>query len=216
MNNFLSYNRYTNLDGVEWRIINFLINSTDEHAENLWKMLKYNTIDCLSQPSVPKKERLAMVYRDDGVSDDKRVFMMPYVNDSWTAQSARLDIFVDRIVPKNQVYSQVNIGFEIIVNNKINNIRNNAKEIENPNPGEFNEDDELVVKYKSRVTSLLAELLAELNGRDVAGVGELQHNTEVNPYATSVYKIFNKDYYGFYVVMSTFMGENSVSPDNGW
>ena len=45
MDEFLDYNRYTNLDGVEWRIIDFLINSTDEHAESLWKMLKYNTID---------------------------------------------------------------------------------------------------------------------------------------------------------------------------
>lgn len=217
MDEFLDYNRYTNLDGVEWRIIDFLINSTDTHAESLWKMLKYNTIDCLSQPSVPIKERRAMVYKDDGVSDDKNVFMMPYVNDSWTAQSARLDVFVDRIVPVNQVYSQVNIGFEIIVHNKINNIKNNANEISNPNPGEFNNDDELVIKYKSRATSLLAALLAELNGRDVAGVGTLQHNTQINSYSLTRYQMFNnKDYYGFYTVMTTLMGETSNSPDYGW
>ena len=158
-----------------------------------------------------------MVYKDDGVSDDKNVFMMPYVNDSWTAQSARLDVFVDRIVPVNQVYSQVNIGFEIIVHNKINNIKNNANEINNPNPGEFNNDDELVIKYKSRATSLLAALLAELNGRDVAGVGTLQHNTQINSYSLTRYQMFNnKDYYGFYTVMTTLMGETSNSPDYGW
>ena len=34
------FNRYTNLEGVEWRIINALVKSDSKYAKKLWRMLK--------------------------------------------------------------------------------------------------------------------------------------------------------------------------------
>jgi hypothetical protein len=42
-----SFNRFTNLDNIEWNIINHLINSESQSVENLWKILKYDSPDCL-------------------------------------------------------------------------------------------------------------------------------------------------------------------------
>ena len=65
-----AFNRYTNLDGAEWRIIYALAASKTKHAKNLWRMLKYNTPDCLIRddsdvdPENPNyiANRLALVY----------------------------------------------------------------------------------------------------------------------------------------------------------
>ena len=45
-----AYNRFVNLDNIEYRIVNYLAKSTTKYANNLWKILKYDTEDCLSLP----------------------------------------------------------------------------------------------------------------------------------------------------------------------
>lgn len=58
------YNRFTNLDNVEWHIIDYLIKDTSKYAEYMWKILKYDSMDCLSQPALTQEEKLALVYKD--------------------------------------------------------------------------------------------------------------------------------------------------------
>ena len=43
-----AYNRFVNLDNIEYRIVNYLAKSKTKYANNLWKILKYDTEDCLS------------------------------------------------------------------------------------------------------------------------------------------------------------------------
>ena len=44
MNGFVTgsaFNRYTNLDNIEWKIIDYLVKSKSKYANYLWKILKY-------------------------------------------------------------------------------------------------------------------------------------------------------------------------------
>ena len=113
------FNRLTNLDGIEWKIITALVRTKNKYTSMLWKMLKYPTLSCLFEDDLTDREKFAMVYNGNGDASGYKVFLMPFIDDSWTTQSARLDIYVDRITPENRINSKVDIAFEIIVHNKI-------------------------------------------------------------------------------------------------
>ena len=55
---FNSLNRFENLDGLEAKIVNKLVNSTNKYADIFWKILKYDDLNALSQPSLDKKDSL--------------------------------------------------------------------------------------------------------------------------------------------------------------
>lgn len=209
----LDFNRYTNLDGLEWRIVNFLVQSKSKHADRLWKMLKDPSEDCLSIPSISVEDRYEMIYQDNGLSTTKQVFLEPYLDDAWEEQASRLDVFVDRIFPKNHISSQVNVGIEILVHNKISNIRELVEEEAiNPNPADY-AGQGLIIPIKNRATCLLKSVLAELNGQMIAGVGQLQCNSSMNPFSGVQSQVWNnRAYFGYQVTMCTLL--SGVSEDS--
>lgn len=214
-----NFNRYDNLDGVEWRVIWALVNSDSKYGKYLWKMLKNNKPDCLMGDDLSNKEKYKMVYRDNGESTAYKVFMMPFIDDGWTEQSSRLDVYVSRVSPTNYVSSKVDITIEIIVHNKINNIYGDADDDENPltNPTETDEDGNILTPSKSRATTMLKCVSAILNGAHIDGVGTLQLNEEVSPYCGARSYVWNnRNYFGYSVTFSTIMGQVSDNPKLGW
>lgn len=220
--NDIMFNRYTNLDGIEWRIIEALVKSDSKYAKLLWKMLKYDVPDCISNPEENKdlttKERYSLIYRDMGEASGKKVFMLPFIDDSWTDQSSRLNIYVERVDPYNYVVSKVNVCFEIVVHNKINNIYGDADEDNSStNPTEIDSDGNIVIKSKSRATTMLKCICALFNGMYIEGVGELALNQQTSPYCgVRSYVWNNRSYFGYAVTFSTLMGQVSETPDMGW
>lgn len=212
------FNRYTNLDNVEWRIIKHLVESSSKHANNIWKMLAYNEEDCLFREDLTSAEKWNLIYRDNGLSTNKKVFMTPYIDDAWEEQSSRLDIFVDQILPTNHVSSQVNICIEVLVHNKIANIYGDAEEDNiNTNPSELGPEGEILIPSKSRATTLLKSVLAELNGCFVAGVGDLQCNSKMNPYSRVQKYVWNNHaYFGYAITFCTLMSGVSDTPMVGY
>lgn len=212
------YNRYNELDGIEWRVIDALVKSDTKYGKYLWKMLKYNTPGCLSGDEILNREKYKMVYRDNGESSRYKVFMLPFIDDGWTEQTSRLDVYVSRIEPLDHIRSSVDITIEIIVHNKINNIYGDADE-ENPltNPTETDEDGNILIPSKSRATTMLKSVLAILNGVFVEGVGTLQCNSKVSPYCgVKSYVWNNRSYFGYSVTFSTIMARQSDNPSCGW
>ena len=175
------------------------------------------------------KKRWDMVYTGADEASDKKVFLFPFVDDAWKERSARLDIYVDDILPKDQVVSTVLIGIDIIVHNKINNITNLSME---DNPAEvqvlydkdgkpLEEDGEVVsipiTITKSRVTTMLKSVLAELNGAFVAGVGLMQANQTMSPKCGAKRMVWNnRDYIGHQVVFGSLMSGVSTVPGVGF
>lgn len=220
--NTSEFNRYTNLDGLEWRIINALVKSDTKHAKKLWKMLKYNTADCISNPEdcpeLSTKEKYAMIDRDNAEASGKKIFMAPFIDDAWTEQSARLDVYVSDINPTNHVVSNVGITIEVIVHNKINNIYGDADiDNEESNPSEIDSDGNVIISSKSRATTMLKCILSELNGKFVDGVGMLQLNETMSMRSNARSYVWNnRSYFGYAITFFTSMGAPSMVPNMGW
>lgn len=212
------YNRFVNLDNIEYRLIYFLAKSDSKYAENLWKILKYDDPDCLLKPDLTFSEKMNLLYTDNGDATQKRVFMSPYVDDGWELQSSHLHIYVKEVVPKNRLTALVNIGIECIVHNKISNIIGDANEL-NPqsNPSEFDDDGNVIVRYKSRATTMLKCVMATLNGSFPAGVGTLQFNREMSNDQNALLSLWNnRKFFGFSLTMSTFMSGASDNEGCGY
>ena len=78
-----AFNRFTNLDNIEWKVIDFLVKSKSKYANYLWKVLKYNTEDCLSKEDLTEAQKRAMIYTNNGDAAGYRVFMGPFVDDAY-------------------------------------------------------------------------------------------------------------------------------------
>lgn len=207
-----AFNRFTNLDGATYRIVNYLAGRETKHAENLWKILSYDTEDCLMRDDPTRQQRLGLLYTNNGDASTKRVFMSPYIDDAWDYQTSHLHVYIHSIAPQNHISSTVNIGFECIVHNKISNIIGDAN-ILNPvsNPSEFGEDGDIIVRYKSRAEVMLKSVLAELNGQFIAGVGTLQFNSKLSEEDKSKMSLWNnRKFFGYSIVMSTLMSGASA------
>lgn len=203
-----AYNRFVNLDSIEYRIFDFLVKSDNKYCQNLFKLLKYDTADCLMKPNLTTAEKRALLYVTNGEVADQKVMLMPYVDDALVEQGSYLRIFVDSIFPQNHVISTVNVGVQVVTHNKICNIYGEATEF-NPetNPAELDENGNPTIIYKSRITEMLKSVLAALNGTVVAGVGTLQFNSTLPGGESRVkQELWNgKKFIGYKIVFSTMM-----------
>lgn len=206
----LAYNRYVNLDNIEWHIIDYLMKSDSKYADYLWKILKYNTPDCLSLPSLTLDEKMDLVYVGNGDASNYRVFMTSFVDDTWEDQSSHLHVFVNQLSPKDHLSTICNITIECITHNKIAMIYGDASEF-NPdtNPSEM-KDGEFLTPYKNRCTVMLKTILADLNGRFVNGVGTLQFSKNLGVENVAKHNLWNlKKFFGYQITFSTIISGTS-------
>ena len=124
-----NYNRLTNLDSLEWKIISHLLYSQTKNAQNIWKILKYPTMDCLLQDNVSLEDRYALIDTEDGKETNKRMFLSPYVDDAWTEQCAHVHIYIDGIFPQNHEVATVNVAIETISHSKIIKVLGDAQSV---------------------------------------------------------------------------------------
>lgn len=212
-----AYNRFVNLDNIEYRIVQFLAKSDNKYADYLFKILKWDTMDALMRPSLTFEERMKLLYSNNGDAAGERIFLSPFIDDSFEEQSSHLHIYIHSVVPKNHLISTVNVGIETIVHNKISNIQGDAA-MYNPdaNPSEMGNNGQPEIILKNRASVMLKCVLAALNGSFVAGVGTFQFNSEVSPYDNSKMSLWNgKKFFGFSSVMSTFLSGVSTTPECG-
>jgi len=195
------FNRFTNLDSIEERIINYLIKSDSIYANRIWKLLKYADSKALLNDNLRKKQKAELVDNDSETQTKKRVFRYPFIEDAFTEQCSILRVYIDSIIPIDHLKSIVNVGMDLITHNKINNVYNDSgDEIEAPenyNPTE----NEIVIK--SRKSVFLKNILAEFNGVDIEGVGQLQFNRDLSSFSQAKLGLFNnRDYTGYKVIFS--------------
>lgn len=181
------YNRFTNLDGIESKIIAHLLTSSSKHANLFWKVLKYDTKDALSCPDLTMAEKLELVEGTadnptGGITDSTRLFLSPFVDDAWIKQSSSVYIFVDDVYPIDHTRANISVTVETVIHSRINVVYGDADFIANPqtNPNDYyyTDSDTPTVKYKSRASVLLKCILAELNGLYLDGIGYLQFTTD--------------------------------------
>lgn len=211
-----AFNRFVNLDNSVWCIIDFLLKSESKYADYLWKILKYDTMDCLSQPSLTLEERKNLVYVGNGDAEDFNVFISPFIDDAQVKQCSHLHIYLDSVMPKNHILSVVSYRIECIAHNKIINILGDASRY-NPltNPVEI-EDGVVKTPYKNRVDVMLKSVLADLNGSFIRGVGTLQFNSTITPQDNAKLSLFNgRSFLGFSATISTLLSGVSSNSECG-
>jgi hypothetical protein len=213
------YNRFENLDSVEYKIISHLIYSTTSHANKIWKILKYDTIDALSQPEVSIHDRIELVCTDNGQATDKRVFLSPFTDDAWTTECSHIHFYIEGIYPDEHNRARIILGIETIVHSKISNIAAESDTDPTANPNDYVEADkeEQYVFYKNRETVLLKHVLAELNGLYIDGIGLLQFNQRTSYYSNSVLSLWNnRAYYGHFTKMACVFSGISNNASQGY
>ena len=200
----MNFNRFVNLDSIEERIINHFVTSQTDNANRICKLLKYSDTKALLKPSLTLKEKAELVDMDSSNQEEKRFFRSPFIEDAMTVQCSLIRIYIDSIVPKNHLNSIVNVGFDIVTHNKITNVYNDAcDDLEYPDQFRPIEQE---VMMKSRNSVILKNLLAEINGLEIAGVGKFQFNQTLSPFSQARLGIFNnKNYMGYKVVVPVMM-----------
>ena len=207
MNNIIgdmNFNRFVNIDSIEERVINHFVTSESVQANRICKLLKYSDSKALLKNNLTQKEKAELVDMDSSEQETKRFFRSPFIEDAMTVQCSLIRVYIDSIVPKNHLNARVNGGFDVVTHNKINNVYNDAcDDLENPEQFRPIEQE---VMMKSRNSVILKNLLAELNGLEIAGVGKFQFNQQVSPFSQAKLGIFNnKNYMGYKVIVPVMM-----------
>lgn len=147
-----SYNRYENFPLLAYNCVSYLL----ENNELIWRLLKYTDRDAwkldADHPNLTKEEKGALIYSGQANDADFRVFLSPGPPDtSITSEVAILRISPLTINPDNRVVGKITMVFEIWVHFKINTLSN----------------------YTSRTDTIIQQLISELNGQEIGGIGKL-------------------------------------------
>lgn len=137
--------------------------------DELMKLLKYTTIDTLSQ-SISTEQKYELINQEDDITNT-RVFFQPFNNKTITDERSELRIYYGSFKPDNIYLTNVYIGFDVVVNNNIWRL------------------DEGI----QRPIKIVQSLLKSLNNKEVGGIGELMFNTD----STIVLRFFNDSFTGY-------------------
>ena len=205
--NGTKYNRFSNLDGSEDRILYWLLSPNNKTPEELkathtiWRLLMYNDINAMNKPLPKYSDVVKLICNDEITQTNKRIFRSPHMEEAFTEQCSLIKIYIDSIIPQNEYIAQTNYGVEIICHNKIINVK--VAE-EDQTVIDIVDGIEVKVEIKSRVTMLAQAVLSLLNGADIAGVGRLQFNAGNFRYNQAQYGVWNnRNFEGMKIVIGT-------------
>lgn len=130
------YASFIPMTRVPYKIIETLALSESLIAENLWKLLKYTTVDTLSQPNLTFEEKMALVWTPEKVTStvtqaDFNVFLKPLVADSLNTDysQTQLRIFRYKTTARSQYESILLYEFDVIVNEATSLVYNESYEM---------------------------------------------------------------------------------------
>ena len=204
--NGTKYNRFTNLDGSEDRIIYWLLSPNNKtpqelkYTHTIWRLLMYNDFEAMNKPLPKYTDVIKLICNDDITQTNKRVFRSPHMEEAFTEQCTLIKVYVDSVIPQNEYIAQTNYGIEVICHNKIINVK--TPEDDKTLVVDTVDGIEVRVETKSRITMLTQAVLGLLNGADIAGVGKLQFNAGLFRYNQAQYGVWNnRNFEGMKIVM---------------
>ena len=205
-----AFNRFVNLDGVEDRIIYYLLSPNKKTPEELeqthiiWKLLYYNDADALNRELPTYQQITSLICSGDITQTDKRIFRSPHFEDAFLTEATLLKVYIDSIIPKDPYKAVVNVGIDIITHNKCINIA--ANEEDKGLPIDIVDGVEYYVETKSRISVLTQAIISLLNGANVQGVGLMEFSGTMSRFQQAQYGIWNnRNFEGIKVVMGCWM-----------
>lgn len=176
----MSFNNYTLLPSVPYKIISYLAKNNDK----IFKALYYSNSDALSQADLTLEEKINMIYVDEGKETDKHVFLKPLIGEEMVDSTSQLRLYKYEISPIDSMMSVISYRFDIITGSKISMIY----------------DDGIPV---TRLDLIESELLNTLNGVDLFGTGKFQFNRDLSTKDKQILTLSNsKNFFGSILIMS--------------
>jgi hypothetical protein len=176
-----AYNVYQGLDSIPYKVIEHLF--LNQEADIIWKLLKYNSSDAWSKPTLTPSEKAGLVYNGEEISTPYCVFRDSFSDDGTSEQKTFLRIYTHTIIPESRTTGIVNLCFEVYTHTKINHLSN----------------------YKQRVDMIIQALLKVFQDSEIGGAGSFYFNAD-RSYLNSIKIIASKFYQG----KSLIMGVNMV------
>ena len=205
-----AFNKFSNLDSIQDRIIYYLlspIGKTEKqlkYVHTLWKLLYYNDIDALNNPLPSYANVKALISNSTTEETPYRIFRSPYLSEGWTEECSLIKIYIDGIVPVNHLIANVFIGIDVLCHSKLINVR--VSEDDDDTLLDCFDGTEIKIEYKSRVDVMVKAILYLLNGETIQGIGKLQFNHELGNYSQGRYALWShKNYEGFKLVLASQM-----------
>lgn len=168
------YNQLNAMPYIPYRIISYLAN--DPKAEDLWKLLKYNTEDALLKPDLTLDEKIELICKNNANQNDYSVFFTRLIENEQTIERTIIKLYKINTIPDSRLQAICPYSFDILTGAKT-----------------------VVVDYNgipcSRLDVIESILAQSLNGADVGGVGLLEYNRELNRVCGAVYGIGNNTSY---------------------
>lgn len=209
------FNRFIFLDGIEDRIIYYLLSPFNKNSEQLewthtlWKLLNSDEKDCLNRPLPKYEEIIKLIYQGNthfeeksSSQSNKKIFRFANQEEAWLTDSSIIRIYVDSIYPTNDYTATVNIGVDLLAHNKTIDI--DAEENDKNLIEIWPDGTKIEITTKNRLTTMLRCTLALLNGAEVQGVGMLRYNQKLSSLCQSRYALWNlRSFGGYKTIFST-------------
>lgn len=162
----IMYNTLEQLPYLAYRIINYLFSN-----ETIWKILGYDTYDCLEKGNLTEDEKVDLIWTK-GEQSKKNVFLTPMEIAIIDNSKTVIKLYDYQIVPENHLSAIVCMRFEILY------IGESAMIDYNGYPC-------------SRLAVIKTELMKSLNGCDIGGVGKLEFNNMLSRWCGSTQSLGN-------------------------
>lgn len=191
-NNIISVNDFSEMPKIPYAITSALIKYG---SENLWKLLKYQTVDALDKQNLTLEEKKKLIW--DGSSDEQNytIFLKGLIGNSLddSREQMRLQIFRHGTMPITKIDASLVYEFDIITHEKCSTIKYEG------------------IIYE-RTDLIEEEILSCLNGREI-GIGTfISFDREKSRSCQSIMNISNsKSFYG----RSLFLCLDLISPNTG-
>ena len=180
------FNSLSALPYIPYNILVYL--ARQDGAEDLWKMLKYNSYDALSKPNLSFEEKLKLIWRN-GPQEKYGVFLTPLIEDAICESKCVLKIYDYYIHAKELYTSTLVYAFDFLYGGQMSLIEYDGVPV-------------------SRGDLFINIILAVLNGAEVGGIGKLIFYDDMSRYDLAHATIGNsKTFTGIQLFMSVNVGD---------
>lgn len=186
------FNSFSNLPNIPYKIMEYLAMSTLPEAEQLWKMLKYNSYDALSKNNLTLEEKMQLVWKN-GKQDKYSVFLTNLIEDAIVESRCVLKIYDYMVQPIDIYNASVVYAFDFLYGGQMSLVALNGIPV-------------------SRADVFIRSICSVLNGADVGGVGVLALDDTLSRYSGTKSVIGNsKTFTGVCVYLVTQSGSAGVT-----
>lgn len=180
------FNSLSALPYIPYNILVYL--ARQDGAEDLWKMLKYNSYDALSKPNLSFEEKLKLIWRN-GPQEKYGVFLTPLIEDAICESKCVLKIY-DYYIHAKELYTSILVyAFDFLYGGQMSLIEYDGVPV-------------------SRGDLFVNIILTVLNGAEVGGIGKLIFYDDMSRYDLARVTIGNsKTFTGIQLFMSVNVGD---------